>query len=112
MSVKEPISLDRYAGAKEAVVVRRLVRVALAKGWTISVNDGGEWTVRRSAKRMDILSALATADADTLLFRDAEGTNLGRVMLVYQGGQSEGEEVICDYSDNCDMNALVQEVTP
>lgn len=107
---KEAICLDRYAGSKEAVVVRRLVRTALAKGWSISVNDGEEWTVKRSTKRMEILSALATTGGDTLLFRDAEGTNLGRVLLIYQGGQSEGEEVICDYSDNRDMNALVEEV--
>ena len=98
------ISLDRYAGKAEAVVARRLVRKALELGYAISVNDGGEWTVKKSTDRMTVLEALATTGGDTLVFRNAEGEKLGAMVLLYQNGP--GDELIADYSDNEAMNEL------
>lgn len=98
------IDLDRYAGKEEAVVARRLVRNALELGYTVSVNDGEEWTVKKSSDRMTILCALASTGGDTLKFRNAEGESLGAMMLVYQDGP--GDELIADYSANDAMDHL------
>lgn len=76
-------------------IVRRLVRKALEQGWTISVNDSEEWTVKRSTSFDEVMQALFTTDADTLLFRNTNGDPDGRVYLVY--GNS-AFEVIADYS--------------
>lgn len=91
------ISLDRYASIHEAMVARRIVRVALSKGWTISVYDGGEWTVKKSADRMTILQALATTEADMLRFRNADNVTVGTLVLIW-GNDPSGDELIADYS--------------
>lgn len=109
----ESIDLDRYASRQEAVFVRKLVSKALANGWLISVNDGEEWTVKQSSKRMEVLEALASTGADTLLLRDPTKLNdkqqptvIGRVTLLYDGN-SNGEEVVQDHSDNEAMTAFI-----
>jgi hypothetical protein len=98
------IDLDRYAGKEEAVVARRLVRKALKLGYTVSVNDGEEWTVKKSSDRMTILCALASTGEDFLKFRNADGEAIGTMMLVYQNGP--GDELIADYSANDAMDRL------
>lgn len=101
------IDLDRYAGKEEAVVARRLVRKALELGYAVSVNDGEEWTVKKSTDRMEILSALASTGGDTLKFRNAEtGESVGWMSLLYQNGP--GDELIADYGDNPAMAALYE----
>lgn len=109
MTIRQAIDLDNYAGKHEAVTVRRIVRMALAKGWTISVFDGEEWTVKKSRDRMTVLKALASTGEDALRFRDADGNSLGTMTLIYQGGDNPGEEVVQDHSDTDAMNALYAE---
>lgn len=102
------ISLDRYATKGEAVKARRLVRLALAKGYAISVYDGEEWTVKQSTERMAVLQALATTECDTLRFRK-DGEKLGSMLLIY-GNATDGSELIADYSANEAMETLYNEV--
>ena len=104
------ICLDKYAGKEEAKTARKLVKTALAQDWTISVNDGGEWTVKKSSNFDEIIAALATTGEDTLRFRDADGTSMGTMYLVYQNGP--GDELIADYADNDDMNYLYRRLFP
>lgn len=92
------ISLDKYAGKEEAAVARRLVRKALEAGYTVSVNDGEEWTVKKSTNRDEILAALATTGEDSIRIRNAEGEKIGTLYLVYQDGP--GDELIADFTDN------------
>ena len=106
------IALDQYVSRQEAAAVRRLVSHALAHDWIISVNDGEEWTVKKSRDRNEILAALGTTDSDTLRFRDTEGESVGVIVLIYQGGNSPAEEVIHDYSDNEAMEYLVRRTFP
>lgn len=101
------ISLDRYAGAGEAVVARRLIRQALLRGWKVSVHDGEEWTVKQSTDRMTILAALCTTDNDTLKFRDAAGVCVGNIWLVW-GNDPAGQELCADYTDNEAIESLVK----
>lgn len=101
------ISLDRYAGKEEAVVARRLVRKALEAGYSLSVHDGTETTVRKSTDRMTVLKAMATTGQDYLIVYSAEGIRLGSLMLVYQSGP--GDELIADYTDNEEMDLLYRQ---
>lgn len=77
----------------EGRVVGRLVKHALASGYTVSVNDGEEWVVKKSTKQKEIIDACYSTDEDVLLFRK-DGAYMGRVMLVYGNC---GYDVISDY---------------
>lgn len=94
----------------EQFYVRKLVRNILSRGYTISVNDGEEWTVVDSRREDLILPALGTTDMDYIRFTDElDYKNLGTFMLVY-GNDPSGEEVISDYTDNRLCNRIWQEV--
>lgn len=88
----------------ESKVIRRMVRIALTKGLTVSVWDGGEWTLKRSKSVTRVLSACGTTDHDVLRFRDKDGTKVGSVSLVYGNGPGE---VVSDYSDVPAMEWMV-----
>ena len=104
------ISLDQYASRDEATYARKLVDVILARGYTISVNDGEEWTVKRSTDKYAILAAMATAGEDSLAVRTMDGEKVGTFFLVYQDGA--GDEVISDCSDNPETDSIYREVVP
>jgi hypothetical protein len=87
----------------EEKIIERLVTRALSLNYTISVNDGEEWTVKRSTDQHTIMHALATTGEDILRF-DMHGKSAGVVQLIYHGD----ETVICDHSDNEAINALVE----
>jgi hypothetical protein len=90
----------------EKRICERLVDRALAAGYTISVYDGAEWPLKRSSNRPEILAAMYSTDSDTLRFRLPDsGESVGSIMLVY----GNGADVICDYTDNAAMAALVKE---
>lgn len=100
------MNLDKYAPKIAADIARALVDLALAKGYAISVNDGEEWTVKRGRDRQMVLEALATTDADTLVFRREDGSRVGFVWLIWQNGA----DVASDWSANEDTDALVMPV--
>ena len=81
----------------EKRIIRRIVRDALAKGWTVSVNDGEEWTLKESSDEKVILGAMQTTDEDQLMLRE-NGEKRGWIRLIY----GNGEDVICDYSTALD----------
>jgi hypothetical protein len=85
---------------KEKANVRRVIRAALANGWTVSVNDGEEWTVKKSRDSKEIFAALFTTDKDIVRFRDSEGKSIGTIYCIYG---NEPESVVSDYgSTNLD----------
>ena len=84
---------QRIAG--ELAVLKKVVKAAIKNGWTVSLNDGEEWTVKRSRDANEVIDAAMTTDEDYLRFRDADGNNMGAVYFVY--GNSP-DEVINDYS--------------
>lgn len=94
--------LDRRINAEKSVV-RAAVRNAIKLGHTVSLNDGGEWTVKGSSSEKEVMAAVYTTDYDTLLFRK-NGERVGTVAFVY--GNSAGE-VICDYTDNEAMAVIL-----
>lgn len=94
-----------YTTSGERGVATRLVRAAINAGYTVSVSDGEEWTVKRSDSEAVILPALATTGYDTLRFRDSAGTYVGSAYLVW-GNDETGEELIADHTDNDATTAL------
>jgi hypothetical protein len=90
--------------AKEKTAAGKVIDRALAKGYLISVNDGEEWVVKKSVKRKEIMDALQSTDSDLLKIRKPDGEKVGVIYLVW--GNSP-EEVVCDYSSNPEIEALV-----
>jgi hypothetical protein len=94
-----------YTTAGERGVATRLVRAAIHAGYTVSVYDGEEYTVKRSRQERQILEALASTEEDTLVIRDSAGERLGSLMLIW-GNDETGEELIADYTDKPEIEAL------
>lgn len=87
----------------ETQIAHRIISKALKAGYTVSVNDGEEWALKRSSDRSAICAAIQSTDHDYLRFRNAAGENLGWVMLVW----GNGDCVVSDHIDNDAMRALV-----
>lgn len=92
----------RHTTAEERRIVSRLVKIAITKGYAISVNDGEEWTVKKSRDENAILSALATTGMDVLRFRLADA-RIGDITLIW----GNDEDVISDSTDNEEMAAII-----
>lgn len=90
------ISMERQAAAL-------LVDLILSKGYSVSVNDGEEWTVKLSTNKEEITAALDTTGEDTLIIRDAAKNKVGTMFLVW--GNS-APELVCDYTDNPETNDI------
>lgn len=103
-----PVTIEN-ATTEEADVARALVTGALVRGWTVSVNDGEEWTVVRSNDADKILAALASTDSDTLSLRGSSGERIGTLLLVW-GNAGDGSELIADYSDTPSMTEFVDDI--
>jgi hypothetical protein len=88
----------------ELIAAMRYINKALAKGYSISVNDGEEWTVKRSTDAKVIRAALQSTDSDIIRMRNGAGETIGIIYFVW--GNSP-DEVVCDYSDNELTNEIV-----
>lgn len=97
----------RFTTVGERRVVTKLVNDALAAGYTVSVSDGEEVVVKQSNNRAEILKAMASTGEDILVFRRADGTRVGSVLLIWNNAE-DGSEVIADHSDNKDTRSLVK----
>lgn len=98
----------KYTTAGERGMATRLVRAAIKTGYAVSVYDGEEYTVKQSRREREILSALATTGADTLVFRDCAGERIGSAFLVW-GNEESGECLISDHTDNELIGELVEQ---
>jgi hypothetical protein len=94
-----------YTTPGERGVATRLVRAAIHAGYTVSVYDGEEYTVKRSRRERQILEALASTGEDTLVFRDDAGERIGSAWLIW-GNEESGEELIADHTDKPEIEAL------
>jgi hypothetical protein len=83
-------------------IVSQLLAAALPLGYTVSVWDGEEWTLRNSRDPGEILQALATTSDDLISFRDAAGARVGTIWLIWGNSQ----DLISDCSANPRIEAL------
>lgn len=102
--------LTKYATHGEARAARRLVRAALAEGWSISVNDGYETTVTRSTMERAILDALATTGEDIITIHLPIGGKSGGTFWLVYGNDPDGSELIADHTDNENCDRLYSAV--
>ena len=98
-----------HATPGERRVARALVRLLLEADCVISVDDGGEFTVKRSRSLRQITDALATTGEDTLVVRDADGKRRGVILLVW-GNDETGEELIADYTANHFLDCIIESI--
>lgn len=90
----------------EQAKAKRIIRKALDMGLLVSVEDGdGGWTCKRSTDYTTILDAIGEMDMDQLLFRNADGSRAGGMLLVW-GNDPSGCELAADYTANPSMEAL------
>lgn len=98
-----------YATAGERKVARALVNKMLESGYTISVNDGEEWTVKNSTSTTEVINALCTTGEDYVRARYKDGTVVGTFTLIW-GNDPDGSELIADHTDNDAANELYRMV--
>jgi hypothetical protein len=86
----------------EVAIVKQIVADALKAGYTLSVDDGGEWplALSRSTDAKAVLDALINTDLDTLILERVDAatgarSEYGWVRLVYG---NDGWDVINDYT--------------
>lgn len=92
--------------ATERAIARRIIKDAIANECYVSVNDGGEWVVKKSMDFKTIFAGLFSTDEDTLLLRDGEtGERIGFVHLVYG---NDGWDVMSDYTDTPAMQTILE----
>jgi len=81
--------------AQEKKEARAVIQRLLAAGFTVSVNDGEETVLRNATSIPQVLTVMGTTCEDYLEARDANGSYIGVVYLVY--GNEPGE-TLCDHS--------------
>ena len=97
-----------YCTTGEKKVIIDLIDSILATNVTVSVNDGMEWTLKRSTDKVEILKALNSTDSDLLRLRCAEtGERVGWISLVWQYSYHQPAEVISNYSANDYTDSIV-----
>ena len=99
------MNFPKWLSSIEAKIIDRVITEALAKGLVISVYDGEEYPVKRSADRSKIQSEVGQTDLTTLVLRHPNGDHAGSVLLIH----GNDEDVICDHSDNELMAELCRE---
>jgi hypothetical protein len=87
---------DKMRLNAERQYVARYVRAALEAGYSLSVFDGEEVTLRRSTDSAAILDAMFTTDGDVLHVYEGS-KRLGWLFFVYG---NDPEEVLNDYTTN------------
>jgi hypothetical protein len=87
----------------EKRIAGQVIADALAEGYTIDVNDGGETTLRKSSSKRTILEAMFSTDHDILTLRTGVGGRVGSIMFVY----GNGAEVISDYTDKPEIERVL-----
>lgn len=95
----------RYTTPTERRITRALINGAIQRGWSVSVYDGEEWTLRNVCALKTVTDALATTGSDVLHFTKPNMTGAGQVVLIW----GNDEDVISDHSDNAAMRSLVAE---
>lgn len=98
----EPKIKDRIV--IERAIVRKLCELVIAKGCTVSINDGEDWPVKRSRDMAEIMHNICACDEETIKIRDKNDMAVGSVWLVYG---NDGWDVISDYHTSLDTDPAV-----
>ena len=89
--------------ANDQQALRALVSDILARGYSISVNDGEDWPVKRSTDLAEICDAAASVDESLLRLRRPDGSTAGVIDLVFGNAP---DELISDHTDTPELDAV------
>ncbi len=89
----------------EQTEARAIIQRAIAAGYTVSVNDGEEYVIKRSRDCEAIMATLFSTDSDWLLIRNAAGEKIGVIWFVYGNGPGE---LAADYTAKPEIEKLVE----
>lgn len=78
----------------ETEITQRIIKDALARGYSLSVDDGEDITVAKSTDFDEIFNALGSVDEDRLIVFNSVG-RIGSILFVY--GNEDGV-VAADYA--------------
>ena len=88
----------------ERRIVKAVIKSAIDAGGSVSLYDGGEWTVKKSRDAKVLANAIMSVDEESLRIHNAAGESIGTVYLVYG---NDGYDVICDHTDAPAMDAIL-----
>jgi len=91
----------------ELRIIDRVLRMALERGYAVSVHDSVDWVLVRSRSHVAILNVMFATDYEMLVFWDGAGRRVGFMTFVY----GNGEDVISDHTDNAVMQELFDYAT-
>ena len=74
---------------------KSLVKHCLANGHTVSVEDGGDWAVKRGTSYQVIIDAIESVDESQLRIRNSAGDIIGWALIVLG---VDDDETVADYS--------------
>ncbi len=80
----------------ERMIAKRLIQELLAADFLLSVNDGEETVLKRSADKLAIFEAMFSTDEDYLIV-SKDGKKIGWIKMIYG---NDGFDVISDYTMN------------
>lgn len=102
----------RHLDKTEEQIIGSLIDRALARGWSIVVNDEVEVVLPRSTDRGRIQGAVGNTGLTILTFFGStphlKSARIGMIALIH----GNGEDVIADCSAVADIEALIEEVVP
>lgn len=87
----------------EQRIAKKVVTDALAAGYLIDVDDGGDVVLRQSKDEAAIVAAMFSTDADVLTVRESDGRRVGSIYFLY----GNGSEVLSDYTDKPAIAAVI-----
>ena len=82
-----------------------LIDRVLEDGFTVSVHDGEEWSLKRSVFKPEILREIQQVDCCKLVFRRGEEKHWAFVVL-----DGDDPETVADYGDCEYMNRVFDEI--
>ena len=97
------LTFSEYIPEWEHPYLAGIIHAAIKRGYSLSVYDGEEWTVKHSKDAQEIASALGSTGEDSLAVHAAEheGTTkrIGAYWLIYNNGsKGDPEIVVADYT--------------
>jgi hypothetical protein len=103
----EPNEPDAITKVEERIV-SMIIDSILSSGYTLRVHDGELWASSVHDTKEQHMASIRTTDADFIVvFSPNTKKRIGMIYLVYGNG---GYDVICDHTDNMEINDILAEV--
>jgi hypothetical protein len=94
--------------AVETRIARAIVKSAITKGYSVTIDNGGGWDgdfeVEKETNLTKAYKALRATDQDTIIFHKGPH-RVGAVMLIYG---NDGWDVIADHSISYEVHEILE----